>query len=72
MRKPSVSQVKNWEVVYDSPEVNVLVGSAEFYQDYWAVFDKKSKKRKYFYGESAWSDARRFAADLDFGAWQIG
>jgi len=71
MEKPSVSLVKDWYVVYSSAEVEVGVGSAVFEQDYWYVLDKKSKKRKYFYGESAWSDARRIAADLDFGAWSI-
>jgi hypothetical protein len=69
MARPSVSVVKDWQVVYSSAEVEVRVGSAVFQQDYWLVIDKKSKKKKYFYGESAWSSAQRFASDLDFGAW---
>lgn len=71
MARPSVSSVKEWLLVYQSAEVEVRVGSAVFEQDYWQVLDKKSKKRKYFYGEYAWSDARRFASDLDFGALSI-
>lgn len=71
MARPSVSNVKSWQVVYSSAEVEVSVGSAVFEQDYWRVVDKKSKKKKYFYGEYAWADSRRFASDLDFGAWAI-
>ena len=71
MARPSVSVVKDWEVVYSSAEVEVRSGSAVFQQDYWLVIDKKSKKKKYFYGEMAWGSARRLASDLDFGAWSI-
>jgi hypothetical protein len=71
MARPSVSVVKDWQVVYSSAEVEVRVGSAVFQQDYWLVIDKKSKKKKYFYGEQAWGAARRLASDLDFGAWSI-
>ena len=71
MARPSVQEVRSWQVVYSSPEVEVAVGSARFQNDYWRVVDKKSKKKKYFYGEMAWSDSRRFASDLDFGAWRI-
>lgn len=71
MRRPSVSSVKEWEVVYDSGLVRVSVGSAVFEQDYWKVENKHVKKVFYFYGESAWSDARRKASDIDFGAWNF-
>jgi hypothetical protein len=71
MAKPSVTKVKNWEVVYDSDLVSVSVGTAEFYQDYWAVTNKETKKKKYYYGEMAWADSRREASDIDFGAWSI-
>lgn len=70
MSKPSVTAVKDWEVVYDSDLVQVEVGTAEFPEDYWKVIPAGDKP-KYFYGESAWSDAKRFASDLDFGAWSI-
>lgn len=71
MAKPSITKVKNWEVVYDSDLVLVAVGTAEFHQDYWAVTNKVTKKKKYYYGEMAWANSRREASDLDFGAWSI-
>jgi hypothetical protein len=70
MGKPSVSAVKGWEVAYDSDLVRVEVGTAVFDEDYWKVIPA-GEKPKYFYGESAWSDARRLASDLDFGAWSF-
>lgn len=69
MAKPSVSSVKEWEVVYDSDLVELAVGTAEFPEDYWRMKNVASGKVKYFYGETAWSDSRREASDLDFGAW---
>ena len=68
MGKPSVSLVKEWEVVYDSDLVSVSVGTAVFDEDYWQLLNKATGKKKYFYGETAWSDSRRHASDLDFGA----
>lgn len=70
MTRPSVSSVSEWQVVYDSDLVRVEVGTAEFSEDYWKVIPTNGKP-KYFYGESAWMDARRMASDLDFGAWSI-
>lgn len=69
MAKPSVSLVKNWEVTYDSDLVELAVGTAVFAEDYWRMTNKETGKKKYFYGETAWSDSRREANDLDFGAW---
>ena len=69
MSKPSVSSVKDWEVVYGSGLVELAVGTAEFPEDYWRMTNRETGKKKYFYGESAWSDSRREASDLDFGAW---
>lgn len=69
MAKPSVSLVKDWEVVYDSDLVELAVGTAVFDEDYWRMTNLATGKKKYFYGESAWSDSRREASDLDFGAW---
>jgi hypothetical protein len=71
MRKPSISTVKEWEVVYDSDLVQLSVGTAVFDEDYWLLLDKATGKKKYFYGETAWSDSRRHASDLDFGAWAL-
>lgn len=71
MGKPSVSVVKDWYVAYDSDLVQLAVGTAEFPEDYWRLTNKATGKKKYFYGESAWSDSRREASDLDFGAWAV-
>jgi hypothetical protein len=71
MAKPSVSLVKEWEVVYDSDLVSVSVGTAVFDEDYWLLLNKATGKKKYFYGETAWSDSRRHASDLDFGALSV-
>jgi hypothetical protein len=68
MRKPSVSLVKSWYVAYDSDLVQLSVGTAVFDEDYWQLLNKKTGKKKYFYGETAWSDSRRHASDLDWGA----
>lgn len=70
MARPSVSKVSEWEEVFSSDLVRVEVGTAEFPEDYWKVIPAGGKP-KYFYGESAWSDAKRMAADLDFSAWSI-
>lgn len=70
MAKPSVTAVKEWEEVFSSELVRVEVGTAEFPEDYWKVIPAGGKP-KYFYGETAWSDARRMAADLDFQAWSF-
>lgn len=69
MSKPSVSLVKEWEVVYTSDLVELAMGSAVFDADYWRMTNLATGKKKYYYGELAWSDSRREASDIDFGAW---
>jgi hypothetical protein len=64
MAKPSVSMVKEWTIVYDSDLVVVETGTAVFSEDYWKV-TLEGQRPKYFYGESAWSDAQRMASDVD-------
>jgi len=63
--KPKVSQVKQW--TYDADASNEIV------EIYWADiahdFIKaapvvKGYKVKYFYGETAWMDSRRYAGDI--------
>ena len=39
-----------------------------FTGDFWLVKDLTTNKSKFFFGETAWSDARRFAGDIDFSA----
>jgi len=71
MAKPSVKLVQEWEVAYESGLVKVSYGTAVFEQDYWKVENRIINKVQYFYGETAWSDARRRASDIDFGAWSF-
>lgn len=71
MAKPSVSLVKSWYVAYDSDSVQLSVGTAVFDEDYWQLLNKATGKKKYFYGETAWSDSRREASDLDWGALSV-
>ena len=68
MAKPSVSLVKDWYVAHETDTVQLAVGSAVFDQDYWRLTNKKTKKKKYFYGELAWSNSRREADDLEWRA----
>jgi hypothetical protein len=69
MAKPSVTQVKDWYVAYDSATVQLAVGTAVVENDYWKVVNKVTGKKKYFYGEYAWADSRREASDIDFEAY---
>jgi len=69
MAKPSISTVKSWRVVFESDRVLVEAGSSQFTDDFWRVKPKNGDRAKSFYGESAWSDAQRMAADIDFDAW---
>ena len=66
MAKPSVALVREWITSYASDVVTVQYGTAVFDEDYWKVIAKG--KTKYFYGETAWSDAERYARDAEFEA----
>ncbi len=66
MSKPLVSSVKEWFVEFDSDLVKVEWDG----NDYWRV-KPTGQRAQYFYGESAWMDARRTAADIDFKAWMV-
>jgi len=64
--RPTVSSIKDWDILFDSPAVKVerARGSWEFYR-----VRPTGLRPKYFFGESAWSDAERLASDYDFQAW---
>lgn len=70
MTKPSIKEVTEWDCVYESDIVAVMGGSARFPCDYWKVI-VVGKKPKYFYGEYAYSDAKRYATDHDIGAYAM-
>jgi hypothetical protein len=64
MSKPTVSQVKKWiENEFISNSV-AKVYVADINDDFFKVVG--GKKAKYFYGETAWQDAQRFASDIYF------
>ena len=63
--KPKVGQVKHW--TYDPELSNQIV--EVYYADIDNAFIKaapvvKGYKVKYFYGETAWMDSRRYAGDI--------
>lgn len=63
--KPKVRQVKQW--FYDAELSNQIV--EVYYADIDNAFIKaapvvKGYKVKYFYGETAWMDSRRYAGDV--------
>lgn len=67
-KKPSVSST-NWTRIFHNDKVEVY--EADRYYDFYKVTPKNSKP-KYFFGETAWMDAQRFAVDnSDFSAYNI-
>ena len=67
--RPKVGDVKVWDTLYDSELVKVEV-AAEPWCDLYKV-TASGKRPKYYFGELAWADARRYAGDIDYGAWSI-
>jgi hypothetical protein len=62
-----IADIRLAQVVGTSRYEVVAVGTPNsFDAEVWRVTDAKSKKAKVFWGETAWSDARRYASDLDF------
>lgn len=67
-KKPSVSST-TWTRIFHNGGVDVY--EADKYYDYYKVSPKNGKP-KYFFGESAWMNAQRFAVDnSDFSAYSI-
>lgn len=64
MAKPSVNLVKEWELEDDTDDYTIHSGTAVFEGDYYKVSTSDGKK-KLFYGETAWSDAQRYAHDYE-------
>ena len=65
LTKPKVSEVKEWIPMVDNSNPIAKV----YYADIDDAFIKvkptiKGYKVKYFYGENAWSDSRRYANDI--------
>jgi hypothetical protein len=67
-KKPSVSST-TWTRIFHNGGVSVY--EADKYYDFYKV-SPGSGKPKYFFGETAWMDAQRFAVDnSDFSAYNI-
>jgi hypothetical protein len=64
MSKPSVSLVKVWDLEAETDAYTIHSGTAVFDGDYYKVSTSNGKS-KLFYGETAWSDAERYANDYE-------
>jgi len=67
-RKPAVGST-TWTRIFHNGGVHVY--EADKYQDFYKVVPA-AEKPKYFFGETAWMNAQRFAVDKsDFSAYNI-
>jgi len=60
-RKPLVSSA-NWEKIIDADKVSIYKDSNPDNWEYYKVVIT-GERPKYFYGETAWSDYRRYVYD---------
>ena len=60
--KPKVSEVKAWYPVESISSRYAIVSYADIDEAFMRV-SGKGFRTKYFYGETAWHDARRYAGD---------
>ncbi len=71
MRRPSVRSVSKWTEHENSNETaKVYVADVEY--GFFYKVEVTGKRPKYFYGETAWQDAKRYADDQhirDYTAW---
>ena len=66
LTRPKVGEVKQW-IPHENSNEYVQVFTADIDNFFFKV-GGAGIKTKYFYGETAWSDSRRYADDL---AWAI-
>jgi hypothetical protein len=84
-KRPKVSQVKEWDLLFEDSildhwrgpqyDCTVRVVNGYPFPDFYKVeVDHHNTDslttRKFFYGESAWSDVNRYVYDLGFTRWQ--
>jgi hypothetical protein len=68
LKKPSVNATE-WIRIFHNTGVEVY--EAEAFYDYYKVIPE-GERPKYFFGETAWMDAQRFAVDKsDFSAYNV-
>ena len=61
MAKPKVSD-QTWIRIFHNSIIDVF--ESEEHPDFYFKVQPKQGRAKYFYGETAWSDYQRYAADL--------
>ena len=61
--KPKVSEVKEWIPMVDNSNPIAKVYYADI-DDAFIKVTGKGVRTKYFYGENAWADSRRYANDI--------
>lgn len=62
MKRPSVKDVSKWEQHENSnPTAKVYVADIDY--GFFYKVEAPNKSPKYFYGETAWQDAKRYADD---------
>jgi hypothetical protein len=65
MSKPRVSEVKAWYPMKEDSNDSAALYYADIDNAFIMVQPlKQGYKKKYFYGECAWMDARRYAGDI--------
>lgn len=62
LTKPKVSEVKHWELHVELSNPIAKVYTADI-DDFFFKVTGKGVRTKYFYGENAWSDSKRYASD---------
>jgi len=63
--KPKVSEVKSWYLMKDDSNECAALYYSDIDDAFIMVLPlRKGYKKKYFYGETAWMDSRRYANDI--------
>ena len=64
MSRPNIKDVKKWELEYSNSAAQVFVADMDEKGFFYKV--EALGRTRYFYGETAWSDAYRFANDAQW------
>lgn len=63
MRRPSVRDVSKWTFHEENSNQTAKVYVADIDYGFFYKVEVPGQRPKYFYGETAWQDARRYADD---------
>ena len=64
MRRPSVRDVSKWTFHEENSNPTAKVYVADIDYGFFYKVEVAGQRPKYFYGETAWQDARRYAGDM--------